>query len=60
MIAAIPTSWLDPLLSGKDEVMGPHPWGCPQVERLLNAIKARLVKIAATQSRIEKRKRVRK
>lgn len=45
---AIPTSWLDPLLTGPDAVFGKGgPWGCPDIERLLGAIKARLT-VSAT------------
>lgn len=39
----IPTNWLDPLLTGPDAVLkGNGPWGCPDIERLLLAIKKRL------------------
>lgn len=38
----IPTTWLDPLLSGPNAVLqGSGPWGCPDIERLLKAIKER-------------------
>lgn len=50
MIAGIPDSWLDSLLTGPDEVMGEHPWGCPTVERLVQAIKERLEKVTYEQS----------
>lgn len=39
---AIPTSWLDSLLTGPDAVVGKPPFGCPDVEALLNAIKNRI------------------
>lgn len=40
---AIPTSWLDPLLSGPDAILKP-PYGCFEIERLLRAIKARVMR----------------
>lgn len=43
VLAAIPTSWLDSLLTGPDAVIGKGPWGCPDIERLLAAIKQRIV-----------------
>ena len=39
--ALVPTNWCDPLLTGKDG-LGPQPWGCPQIEKLLRGIKARI------------------
>ena len=38
---AIPTTWLDPLLTGPKAVIGMPPYGCPDIERLLNAIRER-------------------
>jgi hypothetical protein len=39
----VPTSWLDPLLTGDQSVLkGNGPWGCPDIERLLNAIRERI------------------
>lgn len=35
----IPTSWLDPMLSGPKSVMVPPPWGCQDIERLLHHIR---------------------
>lgn len=40
--ACIPRTWLDSLLTGDRAVIGPPPWGCPEVERLLNAIRERI------------------
>jgi hypothetical protein len=48
-IDAVPMSWLDPLLTGPKAVIGNPPYGCPDIERLLNAIRDRL----AAQSREE-------
>lgn len=40
----VPTNWLDPMLSGPNAVFRDHgPWGCPDIERLLRAVKARIV-----------------
>ncbi len=47
MITAVPASWLDSLLSGPDAVIGKPPYGCPDVERLLNAVQAKLREVAA-------------
>ena len=39
----VPTSWLDPLLTGRDAVLkGSGPWDCPDIERLLRAVRERL------------------
>ena len=38
----VPTSWLDPLLSGPTAVIGQPPYDCRDIERLLRAITARL------------------
>jgi len=39
----IPTSWLDPLLSGTTAVLpGRGNWGCPDIEQLLRALENRL------------------
>jgi len=44
ILKLFPTNWLDPLLTGKDKVLGEPPYGCPDIEALLNAIKERIVK----------------
>jgi len=38
----IPTTWLDPLLTGKDKVIGEHPYNGKDIERLLSALKKRI------------------
>lgn len=38
----VPSNWLDPLLTGPEGI-GPPPWNCPQIEKLLNGIKSRLL-----------------
>lgn len=45
VLAAIPANWCDPLLSGKENVLSPEPVNCPQIDRLLAAVRAR-VKLA--------------
>lgn len=42
LIDCLPTTWLDPMLSGKDAVMGKNPWGCPDIEKLINAIRKKM------------------
>jgi hypothetical protein len=36
----VPTSWLDPLLTGPRAVIGKPPYNCPDIERLLSAVAA--------------------
>ena len=44
----VPTSWLDPLLTGPDAVLKGHgPWGCPDIEALLNAVRKRVQSLEA-------------
>lgn len=40
----VPTSWLDPLLTGPDAVLEGYVYGPKDIERLLLAVKARLDK----------------
>lgn len=42
LINSVPTTWLDPLLTGKDKVVGNPPFECPDIERLLKAIRQRM------------------
>ena len=37
--AEVPTTWLDPMLTGDKAVIGKPPWGCPDVEKLLRAVR---------------------
>jgi hypothetical protein len=39
---SVPTSWLDPLLTGPSAVIGEGPYTCTDIERLLNAIRLRM------------------
>ena len=41
---AVPSSWLDDLLTGPNRVLSGNPgmWGCPDIERLLNAVRKRV------------------
>lgn len=43
-VASIPTTWLDPLLTGPDRVMGQPPYDGEDIENLLRAVKARVAK----------------
>lgn len=43
----VPTTWLDPALTGKTKVVGEPPYGCPDVEKLLNEIKRRIEAVKA-------------
>jgi hypothetical protein len=44
LIAAVPTSWLDPLLTGPDAI-GKLPFGCPEIEALMTGVSNRLRRI---------------
>lgn len=46
MLAALPSNWCDPLLTGPKAVIGNPPFNCLDIERLLNAVRAR-VELAA-------------
>lgn len=46
VLAAIPTNWVDSLLTGPNAAIGNQPYGCPDIEALLRAVKARLEKLA--------------
>lgn len=46
MVEAVPTTWLDPLLTGPTAVVGKPPYYCPDIEALLNALRKRLQEIA--------------
>ena len=43
ILEAFPSNWLDPMLTGPHAVLGKPPWGCPDVERLVAAIKDRVI-----------------
>lgn len=47
-VKAVPTSWLDALLSGPETALKGKggTWGCPDVERLLRAIAGRIRALA--------------
>ena len=44
----VPYTWLDDLLTGPKAVLKGNGgnWGCPDIERLLNAIKARILALS--------------
>ena len=46
LISCVPSTWLDDLLSGPNKVMlnEAGKWGCADIERLLNAVRERMVK----------------
>ena len=53
LIECVPRSWLDSLLSGPSAVLPTEAagkWGCPDIERLLNALRERMTKAANEKS----------
>ncbi len=42
VVMAVPTNWLDPLLTGPSRVIGNPPYGCRDIEMLLLAIRERV------------------
>lgn len=42
ILEAIPATWLDSLLTGPDAVVAKSPYDCPDIERLLQAIRERV------------------
>ncbi|HCE08754.1 MAG TPA: hypothetical protein DEQ40_09175, partial [Oxalobacteraceae bacterium] len=44
VLDAIPTNWLDNLLTGDEAVLRGNggTWGCPDIERLLKAVRQRI------------------
>lgn len=42
VMEAFPTNWTDGLLTGPNAVIGNPPFGCPDIEALLHAIKERI------------------
>jgi hypothetical protein len=42
VLAAIPTNWLDPLLTGPNAALRGLPWECPEIEALLVGIRKRI------------------
>ena len=42
LVGQLPTTWLDSLLTGPTAVLGKPPYDCPDIERLLRAVKARV------------------
>ena len=55
----VPTNWTDPLMTGKHRVIGDPPYYCPDVEKLLLAIKKRYDKTVGDIAKSE-RARVRR
>lgn len=54
---AVPTTWLDDLLTGPTSVGGEPPFGCPQVEAILRGVKARILAIEAPRPSARKPRR---
>lgn len=42
ILDAIPSNWCDPLLTGRDAVIGKSPYDCQDIEKLLNGIRERI------------------
>lgn len=42
VLDAIPSNWCDSLLTGPQNVLGDAPVSCPQIERLLRAVRTRV------------------
>jgi hypothetical protein len=48
----VPTSWLDPLLTGPTAVIGEPPYNCQDIEKLLRAVAARIGRCAAPEGKL--------
>ena len=46
-VCAVPTTWLDPLLTGPGAVLTPYQYNCQQIELLLHAIRERIATLPA-------------
>jgi hypothetical protein len=42
LIGCVPMSWLDPLFTGRERVIGKPPYDCTDIQLLLTAIKNRM------------------
>ena len=42
LLAEIPSNWCDPLLTGKNAVIGEPPYDCTDIEQILIAIRDRI------------------
>ena len=59
---AFPSNWCDPILTGPAKVLGNYPFGCPDIEKVVQAIKVRVLQAAreyesTRSSQMEKRSR---
>jgi hypothetical protein len=45
ILKVIPTSWCDPMLTGKDAVICQPPYSCADIERVMWTIKKRLEEV---------------
>lgn len=53
VLAAIPSNWLDPLLTGRGSIGSP-PYSVKQLEQLLQGVTARVMAALAKHERIRK------
>jgi hypothetical protein len=53
----VPTNWTDPLLTGKESVIGKPPFNCIDIENLLRAVRQR---IATAENMTSARRRTKK
>lgn len=56
VLSRIPTTWLHPLLTGPDAVVGKPPFWCPDIEMLLGAIRQSVERVFAEDARKPRRK----
>lgn len=50
LIACLPTTWLDPILTGPQAVIETKgPWGCRDIENIIGAIRKRMNSEAANE-----------
>ena len=43
--SCVPNTWLHPLLSGEKKVIGKYPFGCQDIESILNRIRADILSL---------------
>jgi hypothetical protein len=54
-VEAVPTTWLDSILTGPDKVIAAPPYTGPHIEAILRAVRARIVALQPpTRRRAEK------
>ena len=50
ILKQIPTNWLDSMLTGSGAVVGKPPYGCPEVEIILNTIRKRIETVLSSRA----------